>query len=579
MNREPVQIESDYFDLLENADDIVQSVSPDGRFLYVNRAWRETLGYTLEESAQLSLFDIIHPDSQPHCIVMFERVIAGESVNGIEATFAAKDGRRISVEGSANCRFKDGRPVATRAIFRNITERKYTETELRSNEEKYRSLVENLGDIVYTVDINGTATYISPVVESILGYHPSEITGRAFADFIYQEDLVLCLEHFQRCLSGQVTIGEYRLLNKIGQVRWVRSSNKPVLDGDNVIGTTGVLSDITDRKHAEAKHQIIIETALDGFLLSNLEGEFLEVNDSYCSMIGYTRAELLNMSISDIEAVETPEMIAHRIRKITEQGSDRFETRHRCKDGTIIDVEVSVNHHDAGEGQHFVFIRNITERKRVEEELKQSLEKLLKASQATIQAMAATIESKDPYTAGHQCRVAELSRAIAQDMGFQDDEVEGVYRAAIIHDIGKIYIPVEILSKPSQLTNIELNLIKMHPQAGYDILKSIDFPWPIADIVLGHHERLDGSGYPRGLCADEISMESRILSVADVVEAITSHRPYRPAIGIEKALNEISRYSGILYDQTVVEACLNLFKENRFRFNDEIIGTTSLSDL
>jgi len=579
VNREPFQIESDYFDLLENADDIVQSVSPDGRFLYVNRAWRETLGYTPEESAQLSLLDIIHPDSQPHCISLFERVIAGESVNGIEATFAAKDGRKISVEGSANCRFEDGRPVATRAIFRNVTERKYTETELRSNEEKYRSLVENLGDIVYTVDINGTANYISPVVESMLGYHPSEITGRVFADFIYQEDLALCLEHFQRCLSGQVTMGEYRLLNKMGQVRWVRSSSKPILDGDNVIGTTGVLSDITDRKQAETKHQIIVKTALDGFWLSNLKGEFLEVNDSYCSMIGYTREELLNMSISDIEAVETPEMIARRIRKITEQGSDRFETRHRSKDGTIIDVEVSVNHHDSGEGQHFVFIRNITERKRAEEERKQSLNKLLKASQATIQAMAATIESKDPYTAGHQCRVAELSRAIAQDMGFQDDEVEGVYRAAIIHDIGKIYIPVEILSKPSQLTNIELNLIKMHPQAGYDILKSIDFPWPIADIVLGHHERLDGSGYPRGLCADEISMESKILSVADVVEAITSHRPYRPAIGIEKALNEISRHSGILYDQTAVEACLNLFNENRFRFRDEIIGTTSLSDL
>jgi putative nucleotidyltransferase with HDIG domain len=216
---------------------------------------------------------------------------------------------------------------------------------------------------------------------------------------------------------------------------------------------------------------------------------------------------------------------------------------------------------------------DISERKWAEEEIRQSFEKLLKTSEGTIRAMVATIESKDPYTAGHQRRVAELSRAIARDIGFQEDKIEGVYMAAIIHDIGKIYIPVEILSKPSQLTNTELNLIKMHPQAGYDILKSIDFPWPVADIVLGHHERLDGSGYPRGLFADEISMEARILGVADVVEAINSHRPYRPAIGIDKALNEISRHSGILYDPTVVKACLNLFNKDRFRFSGDIIAT------
>ena len=189
-----------------------------------------------------------------------------------------------------------------------------------------------------------------------------------------------------------------------------------------------------------------------------------------------------------------------------------------------------------------------------------------KAMEGIIQAMALTVEKRDPYTAGHQMRVADLARAAAQETGLSPNQADGIYMAAVIHDLGKISIPAEVLSKPGRLTDVELSLIKTHPQVGYEILKTIRFPWPVAKIVLQHHERMDGSGYPQGLSGEEILSEARILAVADVIEAMASHRPYRPALGINKALDEIAQHRGALYDDKVVNACLKLFKEKGFKF-------------
>jgi len=209
------------------------------------------------------------------------------------------------------------------------------------------------------------------------------------------------------------------------------------------------------------------------------------------------------------------------------------------------------------------------ERIKAEKEAKTSLEKLMQAFGAIIQVLESTVEIRDPYTAGHQRRVAELARSIAEDMGFSSDRIDGIGIAGIIHDIGKIYVPAEILSKPSKLSSIEFNLIKAHPQMGYDILKAIEFPWPVAKIVLQHHERLNGSGYPHRLTDGNILIEARILGVADVVEAMASHRPYRAALGIDKALTEVTRNRGALYDPIVVDSCLRLFAQGGFKFQKE----------
>ena len=203
---------------------------------------------------------------------------------------------------------------------------------------------------------------------------------------------------------------------------------------------------------------------------------------------------------------------------------------------------------------------------RLELKLQQSYQKLKKTMDATIETMSKMIEAKDPYTAGHQQRVSQLAIAITKELNLSPDKIEGIRIASLIHDIGKIGLPSEILSKPIRLTDIEFSLIKSHSQIGYDILKSIDFSFPIARIVLQHHERVDGSGYPNNLKGDEILLKAKIIGVADVVEAMSSHRPYRPALGIDAALEEISKNRGILYDPEVVDVCLKLFQDKGFKF-------------
>jgi len=213
------------------------------------------------------------------------------------------------------------------------------------------------------------------------------------------------------------------------------------------------------------------------------------------------------------------------------------------------------------------YIRDITYRVEAEQTVEESLKNLQKALKGTVKALSNTLESKDPYTASHQRRVVQLACALAQELGESPDYIEGIRVMGFLHDLGKIAVPGEILSKPSRLSEYEFDLIKVHPQTGYDILKDIDFPWPVALAVLQHHERLDGSGYPHGLSGHDIIPEAKILAVADVVEAIASHRPYRPALGIDPAMAEISRHQGVLYDPAVVQACVKLFSENRFSFS------------
>lgn len=217
-------------------------------------------------------------------------------------------------------------------------------------------------------------------------------------------------------------------------------------------------------------------------------------------------------------------------------------------------------------GNHVVFqliARDITERKQAEETLRQSLENVRSTLKSTIEAMTLAIELRDPYTAGHQRRVTHLACGIADDMALGEEFVDGIQMAGTIHDIGKICIPAEILSKPGRLTEAEFAIMKAHCQTGYAILKRIEFPQPIARIVLQHHERIDGSGYPAGLSGKDILMQARIIAVADVAEAMASHRPYRPALGIDKALEELSQGRGVLYEPEVVDACVKLLSQRK----------------
>jgi HD-GYP domain-containing protein (c-di-GMP phosphodiesterase class II) len=206
-------------------------------------------------------------------------------------------------------------------------------------------------------------------------------------------------------------------------------------------------------------------------------------------------------------------------------------------------------------------IQEISEKKRAEEDIRRYVEQLKTAFMSTVEVATTLSEMRDPYTAGHERRVAEIAVAIGAELGFNESRQEGLRVAGHLHDVGKIAIPSEILSKPGKLSTLEYQLIQQHPQAGYDVLKGVEFPWPVAQVALQHHERMDGSGYPQGLKGEAILFEARILAVADVVEAMSSHRPYRPGLGIETALTEIKRGRGTVYDADVADACLRLYRE------------------
>ena len=303
----------------------------------------------------------------------------------------------------------------------------------------------------------------------------------------------------------------------------------------------------------------------------DLEGNFVYGNLGGLKMFGRTREELHGCNVLRMIKPDEHERLMRNIRKVLDgeesQGSHEYTALR--KDGSTFPALLygaRILREGKVAGMRAILV-DITERKQSEEKLASTLSTLRKAIGGTIQAIVQVVEMRDPYTAGHQRRVADLARSIATEMGLPPDTIEGVRVAAVIHDIGKVSVPAEILSKPGKLTQNEFELIKDHAETGYDILKDVEFPWPIAEMIRQHHERLDGSGYPRGLKGDDTLIEARVIALADVVEAIASHRPFRPAHGIEVALDEIKKNRGTLYDPKIVDACLRLFTERKYTFD------------
>lgn len=327
--------------------------------------------------------------------------------------------------------------------------------------ERYRQIIEHVGDTIWTVDMNMKPTYISPSVRKLLGYSVQEAMAKPMEEVFTPDSFKFAME-----VLGEELEKEKRKQKDLGRSR-------------------------------------------------SLELELIR------------------------------------------------------KDGLIVPVEVNytfLRDAEAWPSELLAIARDVSTQKQAQKESKQSTERLIKAMESTISAMAMIVEIRDPYTAGHQRRVAQLACAIAKEIGLSEDQITGLRLAGLIHDIGKIRVPIEILINPDGLTASEFTMIKMHPAIGYDILKTMDLPWPIAQAIHQHHERLDGSGYPLGLLAKDIILEARILAVADVVEAISSHRPYRPARGIDVALDEICRNKNISFDATIVDTCVRLFREQGFKF-------------
>jgi len=324
-------------------------------------------------------------------------------------------------------------------------------------------------------------------------------------------------------------------------------------------------------REREERFRSLSENAPDIIYTLGTDGAFTYVNPAWERIMGYEPKDVIGRYFIDFAKKEDIRNYIHLFKIIRDE---------RC---TIRD-EIGTLVHKDGSDRYFSLsgapnfdasgnvigivgtFKDITELKRSQEELEKSFLKLKNTLDVTIQAISMIVEARDPYTSGHQERVARLSTAIAAEMGLSEDEITGIRMAALLHDIGKINVPAEILSKPTRLNDIEFGMIQTHPRVGYNILKTIEFPFPVEKIVLQHHERMDGSGYPAGLSGDDILLEARILAVSDVVESMASHRPYRPAVGIEAALSEISQKKGVFYDPLVVDACIRVFHEKDFTF-------------
>lgn len=323
---------------------------------------------------------------------------------------------------------------------------------------------------------------------------------------------------------------------------------------------------------SEEKHRSIVENAVEGIFRTTQEGQVITVNSALARMMGYDTPEGFAKEITDLskQVYVNPEDRVRYMKILDEKGIiEGFETQHYRKDGSTIWVLINARAVRSLTGKALYYegiMQDITARKAADEEIKKDTDQIRKYLLGTINALSMMVETRDPFTSGHQKRVSHLARAIAQDMALSHDTINNIRLAGIIHDIGKVSVPAGILGKTSKLTDMEFDLIKVHSQSGYNILKEAELPYPIAETVLQHHERLDGSGYPQGLENKQILLESKIIAVADVTEAMASHRPYRPALGIPAALEEIEKNQGTLYDKKVVEVCSQLFRKKEFRF-------------
>lgn len=561
----------------------VAVIGKSGTYEYINPKFTETFGYTLRDiPTGRAWFKRAFPD----------RALRNQAVSAwLEDLGKCGDGEFRPRVFKVVCKRGEEKDISFRSvtvaderqlvIYDDVTEGKRAERALRDSEEKHRSILETMDEGYFEVDLSGKFTFFNPAVTRILRYRADELQGMSYRHFVDEGNAHDVFGTFKEVYrSGQARQAfNWEIIRKDGTKRFVEASISLIRDENGQpSGFRGIVRDVTEsRKSEEAlreseeKYRQLVNHAPAGiYEVDFVQRKFLTVNDVMCEYTGYSKDEILSMTPLDLLTEEGKRLFIERMTRVLagEKVPETVEFQIKGKGGREFWVILNAKlvYENGFPKGATVVVHDITERKKSEDQLTATITKLRKITGATIQAMAQTVEVRDPYTAGHQRRVADLARTIATHMGLKAEQIDGIRTAGAIHDIGKISVPAEILSKPGVLTPIEFSLIQTHSQIGYEILKDIEFPWNIAKMVLQHHERMDGSGYPNGLGGDQILLESKILAVADVVEAMASHRPYRPAVGIDKALEEITNNRGRIYDPGVVDVCLKLFKEQLFAF-------------
>jgi PAS domain S-box-containing protein/putative nucleotidyltransferase with HDIG domain len=481
--------------------------------------------------------------------------------------------------------FRQYNQVLFTKLEKKILDLETANRKLKCLEEQYRLSFENVTDIVWTIDADLNVRKMSPSVERMLGYKAQDFIGRSVSDLVKiltPESMERAMAEISLVLNGQtIPTSVYSLVARDGTVKHGEISGAPIYRNRDIVGMVSVVRDITDHKRMEEtlerEHNLLrnlIDNVPDRIYAKDAEGRFIICNEAMIRRMGKTSmTELEGKSDFDLLPREMAQRFYADEQAIIESGIPMINREEplTTEGGTITRWNLATKVPLLDKQGNRVGIvgvgREITELKQAEQKLKDTLDSLKKAVNTTIQVMVSAVETRDPYTAGHQLRVADLACAIAGEMGLAQEKREGIRMAGSIHDIGKLSIPAEILVKPTKLSAIEFSLIKEHSRKGYEMLQDVESSWPLAEIVYQHHERMDGSGYPRNLKGDDILMEARIMAVSDVVESMASHRPYRPTLGMGAALEEILKNRGILYDPLVVDTCLKLFHEKGYNLH------------
>jgi PAS domain S-box-containing protein/putative nucleotidyltransferase with HDIG domain len=505
---------------------------------------------------------------------------SGKPVRGVEIAFAqlAETGERhVWLRVGAQPVTMDGTRHTIVAID-DVTERRRAEKALLDSETHFRAFFEQASIGMATISLEKSWISVNEALCTMLGYTAEELrAGLTWADLTHPDDVAADLEQFGKLLSGEVEgyATNKRFVRKDGEVLYARLSVRGVRQDGHLAYAAAVVEDVT--AGVRAKEALLESEERFEQLAQRIPGIVTIKDADHRYVYGSAQAG----AAGDVVAPEswtgrTPGEIWTR-----DEAAHSEAVADRALAGEVVDevlhwvrggetryfhsVHFPIPQHDGPPLVGGVSL-DVTDQMLAEEEVRTKAEQLRRTVEGTVLAMGHVVESRDPYTAGHERRVAELAEAISAAMGMDAEAVDGVRLAGLIHDIGKIAVPAEILSKPGRLSAVEFNLIKQHARAGYEIIEAVEFSQPVADMVLQHHERLDGSGYPQGLTGEQILPQARILAVADVAEAMSSHRPYRPALGMDAALEELKQGAGVRYDAGVVATCVQLVEEEGFRF-------------
>jgi len=547
--------------------------------LLVNEACLKLFGASSpEELVGRSAMDLFHSDSRA-LVRKSIRKATSRTVPFIEAQVVRLDGTSVDVDVSAAPLLDQGFP-ATQVVLRDISERKQVEQERLRAEKFFRDTFEHADvGIVHVNSTDGTYLRVNPRLCDMLGYSREELLATTFATVTYPDDVKENVAAFQRMLAGEQSgyVADTRYLRKDGSIVWVHLNVVSIRTEDGTPDyNLAVITDITERKMAEkalssseSRLKAMFEQAPVGIVLGESPGgRIQEANARYLEITGWSEEEMVARGW---EGITHPDDVQQELLVYSKMDAGEIDgftmaKRYVQPDDHVVWAILTVSTIKAPDLYLFM-VEDITADKAAEELAVRQKERIERTLTSVIDIAGAIGEMRDPYTAGHQRRVVELAMRMAQDLGMSDLEVADVRVAGLLHDIGKAAVPTELLGKPGLISPVELELIKAHAEAGYRIAVSANLEEPIPELIYQHHERCDGSGYPRGLVGDQILSGAKVLAVADVVEAMMSHRPYRPALGIDPALAEIERGAGRLYDAEVSRVCVALFRGGHFEFS------------